>query len=137
MKTLKVDTLVSVEQVAAIPIPFKITLDQGEYQAYFQGLFKHRRWWNFRSPVNVPDHTANGHVDYYDEPHGHLDHGNIVQVALKARRRWPWGLVEISGVTNPIGRFCFTGWGEMKLRIVGPVLNFELETRFKTVIKTS
>jgi hypothetical protein len=134
MKTLKVNTLASVLQVAAISIPFTIKLDQGEYSSFFQGLFKNHHWWNFRRPVDVPKHTANGYVDYYDEPHGHLDHGHIVQVTLKARRCWPWGLVEISGVTNPIGRFCFTGWGEMKLRIVGPVLNFELSTMFKTVI---
>jgi len=135
MKKLIVKIQISNLTVASVPIPFKIEIDQAErYETYFKSLFKSRPWWRSWLPVDIPGHTANGHVDFFDVEHGHLDHGNIIQVPLKARRCWPWGLVEISGVTNPIGRWCWSGWGIMILRIVGPALNFEVGTPFPTVI---
>ena len=137
MKILKVDTQTTRQQVAAQPIPFKIEIDS-EYQDFFEQLLSSQHWWSSR-PVGIPDHRADGHVDFYDEPHGHLDHGQIVDVKLKASRswrmwRWPHFYVEVSGLTNPIGRFCFSGWGILVLQISGPVLNFTVTTRFNTIM---
>lgn len=133
MKILKVDTQTTMQQVAAQPIPFKIEIDS-EYQEFFRKLL---HWWSCR-PVDIPDHRADGHVDFYDEPHGHLDHGNIIDVQLKACRSWRWRrphfFIEVSGVTNPIGRFCYSGWGIITLRISGPVLQFTMTTRFNTIM---
>lgn len=138
MKKLVVPRQVSNLTVQAVKIPFKIEMDPENYQSFFETLFKRVPWWRFwdRS-VDVPEHTANGRVDFYDLEHGHLDNGNIILVPLKARRLWArhgsWR-VELSGVTNPIGRWCWSGWGIMDLRIVGSVLEFEVITKFETVI---
>lgn len=136
MKILKVDTQTTRQQVAAQSIPFRIEIDSG-YEAFFQKLLSSRCWWS-RKPVEIPDHRADGHVDFYDTLHGHLDHGNIIDVKLKARRSWrlrrPHFYVEVSGVTNPIGRFCFSGWGIITLRISGTLLQFTVTTRFNTIM---
>jgi len=136
MKILKVDTQTTRQQVAAQPIPFRIEIDS-EYEAFWKKLLSSQHWWSSKL-VEIPDHRADGHVDFYDEPHEHLDHGHIVDVKLKACRSWRWKrphfFIEVSGLTNPIGRFCFTGWGILLLRISGPVLNFTLTTRFNTVM---
>lgn len=136
MKILKVDTQRTSQQVAAQPIPFRIEIDS-EYEAFFKKLLSSQHWW-CKKPVDIPDHRADGYVDFYDEPHGQLDHGNIVDVKLKACRSWRWKrphfFVEVSGLTNPIGRFCFSGWGIITLRITGPVLLFPVTARFNTVM---
>jgi hypothetical protein len=136
MMILKVDTQTTRQQVAAQPIPFRIEIDS-EYEAFWKNLLSSQRWWLSKS-VDIPDHRADGHVDFYDESHGHLDHGQIVDVKLKACRSWRWRRpyfhVEVSGLTNPIGRFCFSGHGIIILRITGPVLNFTVTTRFNTIM---
>jgi hypothetical protein len=137
MKILKVDTQTTTHQVAAQPIPFKIEIDS-EYEEFFKKLLSSQHWWASKT-VEVPGHRGDGRVDFYMAPNVHLDNGSIIGVILRARRSWrlwkqPHFFVEVSGTTNPIGRFCFSGWGIITLRVTGPALNFTVTTRFNTVM---
>jgi len=135
IRKLIVKPVYATVQEATVQIPFTIEMTSDDiFFDRFRKLLG--RWWCCRQK-EIPKTYVRGRVDFYDKEHGHLDGKGFIVPKLFVRMKWRWFnkfFLGITGVMPNIGRFCFTGWGEVKMDVDGDYAVFSVNGRFDTFI---
>jgi len=138
---LHVPNLKATVQMPTMNVPFSITIDYGEPEIpKFRELFGDYEYYQSEGKLFTQGEMyAAGRVDYYDQVHGHLDNSKFTEILLRGIM-WGWpsedrqSLMLYATAKNQ-ARYCWSGWGTLKIRVVGSLLNIpKLECKFKTKI---
>lgn len=138
-KWLRVPNLKATVQMPTMNVPFAITIDYGEPEIQkFREIFGDYLYYQSESKrFSLEEMYAAGQVDYYDQTHGHLDGSKFTSIPLRGIM-WGWPSEDrqtmiLSAVAKNQARYCWSGWGTMKIRVVGSLLNIpKIECKFKT-----